>query len=66
MGQYCVIGLGSFGYFLATKPTFRVRWSGRLRPNMSIPIPDGSFVIKDSGCLFIMVRDEDIRRVKGT
>ena len=30
------------------------------------PIPDGSFVIKDSDCFFVMGRDEDIRRVKGT
>lgn len=29
------------------------------------PIPDGSFVIKGSDYLFIMGRDEDIRRVKG-
>jgi Trk K+ transport system NAD-binding subunit len=33
---------------------------------MSIPIPDGSFVIKDSDYLLVMGRDEDIRRVKGT
>ncbi|MDY7017562.1 MAG: hypothetical protein SVK44_05040 [Nitrospirota bacterium] len=30
------------------------------------PIPDGSFVIKDSDYLLVMGRDEDIRRVKGT
>ena len=29
-------------------------------------IPDGSFVIKDSDYLFVMVRDEFTKRVKGT
>jgi Trk K+ transport system NAD-binding subunit len=35
-------------------------------PEHVYPIPDGSFVIKDSDYLFVMGRDEDIRRVKGT
>ena len=35
-------------------------------PEHVYPIPDGSFVIKDSDYLFVMGRDEHIRRVKGT
>ena len=35
-------------------------------PEHVYPIPDGSFVIKDSDYLFVMVRDEDSKRVKGT
>jgi len=34
-------------------------------PEYVYPIPDTSFVIKDSDYLFVMGRDEDIRRVKG-
>lgn len=34
-------------------------------PEQIHPIPDGSFVIKDSDYLFVMGRDEDIKRVKG-